>query len=680
MVTEKIGRYDVIEELGRGAMGVVYKVRDPNIGRLVALKTMRLDVQGLEHDEVLRRFRHEARAAGRMNHPNVVIVHDADENDGLFYIAMEYIQGETLYSILSRQKTLPADKIIDYSRQICTGLDYAHSMGVIHRDVKPANIMITPQGTAKIMDFGVAKMGASLTQDGSVVGTPDCMSPEQVRGRTLDGRSDLFSYGVVLYQMFTGTKPFVGEDVTSVIYKIINEDPTHPREIDASIHPGLSAIVLKALAKDPDDRYQTGAELARDLENYTSVNSVALTAAHRSSEPRYTPPVFNAPPRRLGLITEKSTIVRKKTSPWIKWGITLLAWAIVLAAFMAPTPLHDKTVALLDQLRVTAEAKFGGGRLAPLFKKLKSLTDASKPTDSKATQSTESEAGEPATESQTAAQPQPDVDQQPASAPVEPSVPPLNATAASDTAVDSTPAKATETATIQIVSTPSGASVQIDGRSDAAWITPFSASDLQPGSHKLAFSKNGYRADAREIEVAGGKSTYSMTLTAIGATLSLSSEPTGARIMLDGEETGKTTPAEIKVQSGEHTLGLNLENYRPASRLITVREGQVLNYAPKLQAIAAPTVAQPRKPATPAPVRPITVPVKMGTLDVRSTPAGAYIVINGRNTGKATPQLLSYFPGRYFLTLKLDGYKPVTQIITIEQGRQLVLNQPLQPN
>jgi PEGA domain-containing protein len=150
--------------------------------------------------------------------------------------------------------------------------------------------------------------------------------------------------------------------------------------------------------------------------------------------------------------------------------------------------------------------------------------------------------------------------------------------------------------------------------------------------------------------------------------------------MLDGEETGKNTPAEIKVESGEHTLGLNLQNYRPASTLITLRDGQVFSYAPKLQAIAAPTGAQPRKPATPPPAQPTTLPAKMGTLDVRSTPPGAYVVINGRNTGRATPQLLSYFPGRYFLTLRLDGYKPVTQIIVVEQGKQVIVNQTLQPN
>jgi serine/threonine protein kinase len=678
MVTEKIGRYEVIEELGRGAMGVVYKVRDPNIGRLVALKTMRLDVQGLEHDEVLRRFRHEARAAGRMNHPNVVIVHDAQESDGLFYIAMEYIQGETLYTILSRQKTVPAEKIIDYSRQICAGLDYAHSMGVIHRDVKPANIMITPQGAAKIMDFGVAKMGAGLTQDGSVVGTPDCMSPEQVKGRPLDGRSDLFSYGVVLYQMLTGTKPFIGEDVTSVIYKIISAHPVPPRDIDPSIHPGLSAIVVKALAKDPEDRYQTGAELVRDLEKYTSVNSVALNAAHGSSTPAYIPPVFNPPSREPDLLEE---VRPKRTSPGIKWGITLLAWSIVIAAFMAPTPLHDKTVAVLEQLRVMAEAKFGQGRLAPLFKKLKPANDNAKPSDSDAKQDTSSATNTPVTQNEIAAQPQPDAThQEPASTSGQPSDSPVNAPTATDTPVDSAPAsKTTESATVQFESTPPGASVQIDGSSQPAGTTPFSASDLQPGTHRLVFAKAGYLAEAREIELSAGKSTYSVTLTAIGVTLNISSDPKGARIMLDGKETGKTTPAQIRVESGEHTVGLNMEKYRPASTLMTLRDGQVFNYAPVLQPIAPP-ISEPRKQNI-LPPKPATVtPAKMGALDIRSTPPGAYIVINGRNSGKTTPQHLSYPPGRYFLTLRLDGYKPVTQIIVIEEGKPLIVNQTLEGN
>jgi len=203
---------------------------------------------------------------------------------------------------------------------------------------------------------------------------------------------------------------------------------------------------------------------------------------------------------------------------------------------------------------------------------------------------------------------------------------------------------------------------------------------LQPGSHRLVFAKAGYLADAREIEVSAGKSTYSIALTALGATLSISSDPKGARIMLDGTETGKTTPVEIKVQSGEHTIGLNLEKYRPASTLTTLRDGQVFNYAPVLQPIAAPSLPEPRKQSISQPKPASIAPAKMGTLEVRTTPPGAYIVINGRNSGKSTPQHLSYPPGRYFLTLRLDGYKPETQIIVIEAGKPLVVNQPLERN
>src|SRR5262249_41510386 len=162
---------------------------------------------------------------------------------------------------------------IQLSRQICKGLDYAHSNGIIHRDIKPANIMITPDGTVKIMDFGIAKAGGGMTSTGQVLGTPNYMSPEQVKGKALDGRSDLFSFGVVLYEMVTGEKPFVGQNVTTIIYKIVHENPIPPRDLDVTIHPGLSAVVTKSLAKVPEDRYQTGAELIKDLENYKSVGA-----------------------------------------------------------------------------------------------------------------------------------------------------------------------------------------------------------------------------------------------------------------------------------------------------------------------------------------------------------------------------------------------------------------------
>src|SRR4051812_27746583 len=273
---EKIGRYEIVGELGRGAMGVVYKATDPNIGRTVALKTMRLDVHGVDEEEMLRRFKHEAKLAGVMNHPNIVTIYDAGEDQGVFYIAMEYMEGVTLHSVLHEQRATSTERMLEISRQILPGLDYAHRRGVIHRDVKPANIMISGEDI-KIMDFGIAKSAGGMTSAGQVLGTPAYMSPEQVRGKTLDGRSDLFSYGVCLYEMITGEKPFTGQNVTTIIYKIMNEAPVPPRDLDVTIHPGISAVITKALEKNPDQRHQNGAELLNELENYKSFGSSADT-------------------------------------------------------------------------------------------------------------------------------------------------------------------------------------------------------------------------------------------------------------------------------------------------------------------------------------------------------------------------------------------------------------------
>src|SRR5580765_264858 len=278
MSLQTVGRYEITGELGRGAMGVVYKALDPTIGRTVALKTMRLDVHGLDAQEMVRRFQNEARAAGVLNHPNIVTIYDAGEEDGIFYIAMEFIEGTTLQEMLSEQRVLATDEVVQLTRQICRGLDYAHSNGIVHRDIKPANIMITANGTVKIMDFGIAKSGGQVTNTGQVLGTPNYMSPEQVKGRPLDGRSDLFGMGVILYEMLTGEKPFAGQNVTTIIYKIVNENPIAPRDLDVTVHPGLSAIVTKALAKAPDDRYQTGADMVRDLENYKLAGQTLINA------------------------------------------------------------------------------------------------------------------------------------------------------------------------------------------------------------------------------------------------------------------------------------------------------------------------------------------------------------------------------------------------------------------
>jgi serine/threonine-protein kinase len=278
----KIGRYQVVGELGRGAMGVVYRAIDPNIGRTVALKTTLLDADAMERDELLRRFRNEAHAAGQMNHPNIVTIHDADEFNGLFYIAMEYLEGDTLQALMEEQHLISTDQIVEIAKQVAAGLDYAHSMKVVHRDIKPANIMISRQNVAKIMDFGISKAVGTLTRTGQILGTPYYMSPEQVMGHVLDGRSDLFSFGVVLYELATGARPFGGDTVATIIYKIINETPPPPCELQKEVHPQLSAVITRCLEKRPEDRYQSGADIVADLENLSSLHREQLEVTPRS--------------------------------------------------------------------------------------------------------------------------------------------------------------------------------------------------------------------------------------------------------------------------------------------------------------------------------------------------------------------------------------------------------------
>ena len=233
----KLGRYEVLNELGKGAMGVVYLAKDPVIGRLVAIKTIR-DSQTEDDDSESREFRErfvrEAQTAGILSHPNIVTIHDIGEDteSRTSFIAMEYIEGRNLKSLLADKKKFSWDEVADLIAQIGEALDYAHRKGIIHRDIKPANIIMTTDGKVKITDFGIAKVASSnLTTTGQFLGTPNYMSPEQVSGAPVDGRSDIFSLGVVLYEMLTNRKPFSGDNLTAISYKIVHEDFTPPGEL-----------------------------------------------------------------------------------------------------------------------------------------------------------------------------------------------------------------------------------------------------------------------------------------------------------------------------------------------------------------------------------------------------------------------------------------------------------------
>ncbi len=276
---KNIGKYKITSILGKGAMGIVYRALDPDINREVAVKTIRFDLVSEEGDreEMMERFMREAQAAGKLTHPNIITIYDVGREKEMTYIVMQLIEGHSLQKVISSGEKISTQELIQLMDQLCKALDYAHNNGIIHRDIKPANILLDKEGKPFIVDFGVARLETStLTQAGTTLGTPSYMSPEQVMGKKVDRRSDIFSLGGILYELLTGKRAFQAQSITTVIYKIIHEEPVALTEVKKGLPIGFEQIVCKALAKDPKDRYQNCAELATDLHNFDQLSDKTI--------------------------------------------------------------------------------------------------------------------------------------------------------------------------------------------------------------------------------------------------------------------------------------------------------------------------------------------------------------------------------------------------------------------
>lgn len=262
-----LGRYEILSELGQGAMGIVYKARDPMLDRIVAIKTVNLTLPKDELAEYEARFYQEAKAAGGLSHRNIVVIHDIGRSERVAYMAMEFLEGQELRRMLQSRTPIQLGQALDIAAQVAEGLHYAHEHQIIHRDIKPANIMVLGDGSVKITDFGIARMRNNevKTMTGMILGSPKYMSPEQVSGKRADNRSDVFSLGVVLYEMLTGTSPFVADNIHGVMYQTMNFNPPAPKTLNPELPDMLNFIVAKALAKNLDDRYQSARDFAHDL-------------------------------------------------------------------------------------------------------------------------------------------------------------------------------------------------------------------------------------------------------------------------------------------------------------------------------------------------------------------------------------------------------------------------------
>jgi serine/threonine-protein kinase len=669
----RAGRYQIVSELGRGSMGVVYQGFDPIIGRTVAIKTMLTEgFAPAEFEEYKARFQREAQSAGVLAHPNIVTVYDFGEDSGVLYLAMEFLEGKSLQALVEEQTILPVETIIPMYEQVCSALDHAHRHRIVHRDIKPANIMILESGLVKVTDFGIAKMmSMGMTQAGQILGTPNYMSPEQVKGRSVDGRADIFSLGVILYELVTGEKPFGGQNITTVIYKIINENPISPRELDATIPVGLSYVIQKALAKSQDERYQTCRELAEDLRNYRSVGGAAAPSATVILR---VPPIQAPPPEAL------PPPARVPSAP-------VAAQPQVAAEPQPPRPLSVQVIpphrpqprgaspAVWVLLTLLVVGAAGGGYY---YFKYKPEHPAATPTTPTAERPAETPGTTtpPATEGGTPTTPQTETVTTP------PSNPPTETAAAQNTPSEPKPqvreaqgpelprpiapppsggrgTAAPKIGQLVVRSNVDGAKITIDGRSEPGWVTPCTIPNLPAGAHSVVVSREGYSDAQESVTVEGGRTaTVRPTLTVPSGEINIVTNPPGIEVFIDGQAVG-LSPARKTLGVGQHTYALRQAGKEIYSSAFEVRyDGHMLTKKVDLGG----------GPAVPT-----------GIVEVRTIPPGATVYADGKAVGGTTPTSLRLSAGRHTLTLSLSGYRPLQKEVDLPADGSIVINEKFSP-
>jgi hypothetical protein len=680
-------------------MGVVYQGYDPVIGRTVAIKTMLTEGLGpQEFQEYKARFQREAQAAGALAHPNIVTVYDFGEDGGVLYLAMEFLEGKSLEKIFEAQNILPIETIIPMYDQVCSALDHAHSHKIVHRDIKPANIMILDSGLVKVTDFGIAKMmSLGMTQAGHILGTPNYMSPEQVKGRTVDGRSDIFSLGVILYELVTGEKPFGGQNITTVIYKIIHENPTPPRELDATIPQGLNYVISKALAKDPDERYQSCRELAEDLRNYKNLSGmtapgatvvirvpplqppaaepvppvpVQAEAAPPAPQPAAALPAEQPPVRQVSVQVIPPVMAKPRPHGlfaviWVlltllilgalgSGGYYLFVWKPEQQAEQVPPPPPAKPVPATGTLtvdsnpagaKITIDGKSEADWVTPkTFLEYAAGTHqvtVSRPGYEDVIDSVTIEAGKSASFNPTLIVLTAKVQAQPNNTYTGIPLPGPGRGGARS---------AQKKGTLSIRSNPEGARITIGGRSEPDWVTPYTFSDWPTGTYRVTLSKEGYESVTNSVTIEGGETTpLSLTLTEPRGEIDIVTTPPGLEIYIDGQRAG-ISPVQKTLRAGEHTYTIRQsgeEVYRKAFRL---ESGAVLTSRP-------PDLSGALVPSR-------------GVVVVRTVPEGGSVLADGTPIEGRTPFSFSLPVGRHTLVISLpgSGKRPQERVIDVQAG------------
>jgi serine/threonine-protein kinase len=714
---ERIGRYEILDELGRGAMGVVYKARDTKIGREVAIKTIRLSdkVDPSEVTALRERLFREAQSAGRLSHPGIVTIYDIEEEDDLAYISMELVDGRTLEALISGGETGELPFVGRVIRLAAAALDYAHSRDIVHRDIKPANLMITPDTRVKITDFGIARISSSqLTQTGTVMGTPSYMSPEQVKGDPLDGRSDQFSLAVIAYEMLTGQKPFAGENLTSVMFKIVSETPIEPKALNPQIPPLVQQSLLKALSKNPAERYPACAAFAAALTSQIeAAASLELGTARPASsgaeetvldlggttsvdeddtDPGKTRPAIalpSLPPlssrggaakaaaekvsTRLPEPLRKAPLSRRRESTrWLWPFAAVVALFVAAAATLAMHPwLLDDPAGLLrvvfhpDQAHESMRSSIN-----LLLEKNRSPlppAELTEPLEARARQraaerASSGEQAEPAQaqppggETETAQAGEPGSAENPPEADQPETKSEEKAASQPPVSEKKASPPPARLVSVNLTATAAGAQVVVDRNPQWSCLAPCSL-QLPRGRHVAAASLAGYRSYPKIFEADSNTADVDIQMRQITGTLLISSEPAGAEVLIDGRPVAGATNMQQDAAPGFHLVLVRKQGAGTAERSVRVQEGGL------------------------HPVHFIlrTEGIERSRLSVRSDPAGADIVVNDRQRLGTTPADLDLAPGRYRVAVSRNGYRPIIQEIELAAGKPQNLEVTLSP-
>ncbi len=788
-MSNKLGRFEILSDLAKSERSSVYKATDTEGGQTVALKSMLLEAFGEQAAAVVESVQEEAAASKVLASHNIALLHGVEEIENKLCASMEYVQGNSVATMLARKEGFSIWDLQDIARQACQGLDHAHVRKVVHCSLEPAKIMVQWDGIVKLLGFGVSRSGMPAAQAaGTAPEILHYMSPEQLRGDEIDARSNLFSLGAILYEMVTERKAFAGDDAGQVRTAILETMPAAVDQVNRKTHPALSAVIMRALAKSPEERYQSGQELVNDLEKCkaspakvvgakpaaavapkvdavvpavkpqavakaaaaganwagpagntpntpyleptsqfvtscvkATVEAAALEEARMSAatmEPEAPPaqapkihvdPMMNEsrPAGGKGVsfseISElpplKEVYVQPERQVEVEVGEAADPVKAAVFGNAAPpekprTPPREVAKRAVNEIKKTPPQMFIysiAGAAAVILLAIGGIwyhiQAGDSDDDSVAAPAPTSEVGTqaaapavPAPSTPAAAAPAPAqvvVPQAPVEAEPKVSITPRHAekTGKKKRGKSAPAAPAIVAGQLSVDSTPQGAQIQVDGR--AAGVTPFNLAGLMPGQHTVTVSKPGFGTDTRTINVSSGsQSVLSVELAPLSAGVSLRSDPAGAAVWMDGKNTGKVTPAQMKIdRPGNHTFVFKKQGYLDESASANLQVGQTFQLAPTLRPLGS--TDDIKFGGRFHKVFGGSETAGMGAVSIKTQPKGAQIAVNNRILDRLSPAEFYLNPGNYEVDITLTGFKSLHKVISVEKDGKVVIEESL---